>query len=351
MHRSTPNAARHGASKRSSDLSQPVDYVRHMVELLGDLGVDADAWLARAGLSQRELDAAGYAMSVPVFRELFADALTYSGEPALGLLLGQRLVVHTHGLLGLAAQHCTSLRQVVQLIEQYVSLRTPLVALRHEVGPQHVRVILEEQVPLGAVHRSVLEAVLLALKNILDFLALPQRPVEQAQFSFSRPDYAALANDIFGCEVRWRRSHTGLVVPLSLFDQPLRSVDAAAFQAASAACASELDVMAERDAMATRVRRLLLDKGTSSFPSLQTTARLFNLTPRTLHRRLVDEGSSYRELLAEVRHSLALHHLRTGALTIDAIAAALGYTDTANFRRAFRRRSGMAPSACRSERR
>jgi AraC-like DNA-binding protein len=72
------------------------------------------------------------------------------------------------------------------------------------------------------------------------------------------------------------------------------------------------------------------------------------MTPRTLHRHLVREGTSFRQVLEDVRHTLALEHLQTGQLTIAEIACALGYTDLANFRRAFRRWEGEAPSASRT---
>ncbi|MBV8605482.1 MAG: AraC family transcriptional regulator [Pelomonas sp.] len=333
--------------RRSSDLAQPADYLRQMAEQLDDLGLDAGAWLARRGLSRAQLDEPGDALPLAVFGALVSDALALADEPALGLLVGQRLVVHTHGMLGFAAQHCATLRQVVALIEQYLSLRTPFVTVRHEVGGASVLLLLDERVPLGEIRRSVLEAIVLALKNILEFLALPLRPVVEVAFPFGAPEYAGLARDIVGCPIRYRRARASVTLSLALFDQPLRALDVDAFRTAAEACADELNRLTERNALASRVRRLLLDKGTSGFPSLPTTARLLHLTPRTLHRRLVGEGTSFGALLAEVRHSLALHHLQAGALSVDAIAAALGYADVANFRRAFRRRGGRPPSAFR----
>ena len=85
----------------------------------------------------------------------------------------------------------------------------------------------------------------------------------------------------------------------------------------------------------------------SALPSLNVTARLFHLTPRTLHRRLLDEGSSFKEILEQVRH-LAVEYLKAGHLSIEEIAYTLGYTDMANFRRAFKRWEAMPPSRYRA---
>jgi AraC-like DNA-binding protein len=68
------------------------------------------------------------------------------------------------------------------------------------------------------------------------------------------------------------------------------------------------------------------------------------MSPRTLNRRLQQEGSSYRVIKGTVLESWARLHLRETQLSVEAIAAALGYQDTANFRRAFRRSEGCSPS-------
>lgn len=82
----------------------------------------------------------------------------------------------------------------------------------------------------------------------------------------------------------------------------------------------------------------------SSFPSLNVSARLLNLTPRTLHRRLRHEGASYKEVLESVRRRLAWEYLNGRNVGVKEAGYLLGYTDTANFRRAFRRWFGVPPS-------
>jgi AraC-like DNA-binding protein len=63
-----------------------------------------------------------------------------------------------------------------------------------------------------------------------------------------------------------------------------------------------------------------------------------------LHRRLEQEGTSFKQLLDEARHTRALEYLQAGKFSIKELAYSLGYTDPTNFRRAFRRREGVAPS-------
>ena len=191
--------------------------------------------------------------------------------------------------------------------------------------------------------RPVLEAVLLSVKNILDAITMGACAVTAVAFTFERPAYATLARDMFRCEVRYAQSWTGMTMAREFLDVPLKMADPATFADAAAICQRELDKLTQNESLSGRVRRIMLEKQ-NGFPSLNVTARLFHMTPRTLHRRLLDEGTSYKDILENVRHMLALEHLKAGHLSIQEIAYTLGYTDMANFRRAFKRWEGMAPS-------
>jgi len=67
------------------------------------------------------------------------------------------------------------------------------------------------------------------------------------------------------------------------------------------------------------------------------------ISKRTLARRLEGEGGSYRLIRDQVLAQLAASHLRESGLSVEAVAALLGYNDTAAFRKAFRRWYGQAP--------
>ena len=74
----------------------------------------------------------------------------------------------------------------------------------------------------------------------------------------------------------------------------------------------------------------------------QVASRLF-VSTRTLRRRLEDAQTSYQEIVAETRRDLAVRYLTETSLSTEAIAEILGYSDTANFRQAFKRWTGESP--------
>jgi len=331
------------SSVKAESPALPVHYIRVIADRVRERGADVDAWLAEAGLTGASLADASLTISRERFERLVTGSLTFTDEPALGLFVGERLVASTHGILGYAAVNAGTLREAMELLERYSQLRLALLEVSHDERGGQVRLRFTESEALGAMRRPVLEAVLLSVKNILDAITMGACAVTAVAFAFERPAHAALARDMFRCEVRYGQSWTGMIMPRELLDVPLKMADPEAFRDAAALCRKELDKLNARESLARRVHRLLLERQ-GAFPTLQVTARMLHLSPRTLHRRLVDEGTSYRALVDEVRHALAVEHLRAHRTSIEAIAFALGYTDLANFRRAFKRWEGVAPS-------
>lgn len=332
----------------ADNLSVPIEYVRPIAEQLRGIGLGTDEWLARSGLNARDLEDDERRFAYPSLRRLILNAMSIAREPALGLFVGQRLVASTHGMVGAAAIASDTVRQAVGIVERYSRLRTSLVEINHEVTATEGRVIFTEGFPLGDIQRPLLEAVVLSIRNLLDEVTMGACEVEEVSFPFEAPEYAPLARSIFRCDVRYGQSWAGFRGSPSWLDVPLGLANPAAFDEAAQICQRELARLAQNETFAGRVQRLLLDRQ-NGFPSLQVAARLFHLTPRTLHRRLTDEGTSYRDLLESVRHTLAVEHLKSGSFSMDEVAYRLGYTDVANFRRAFKRWEKVPPSVFRGQ--
>jgi AraC-like DNA-binding protein len=323
-----------------------VPYLRIMADQVASMGIDVDRLLRQSQLSREDLNDPALVVTYPTFRKLVLDALALSGEPALGLLIGERLLASSHGMVGYAALSSGTIRQALDLVERFTPLRTSLVGISHAIEGGEVRVKFTETRPLGELQRPVLEAVMLSIKNVLDSISIGVCQVRMVAFPFPAPDYASLARDLFRCEVEYDQSWAGTALPEDVLDAPLKMSDPEAFREAALICQRELEKLTANQSFAARVRRLLLEKQ-NGFPSLQVTARLFHMTPRTLHRRLVEEGTSFHALLEDVRRTLAVEHVKSGRFSIEEIAYMLGYSDLANFRRAFRRWESVPPSAYR----
>lgn len=328
------------------DWSLSINYVRQVADQLAEMGIAVSPWLAAQGLTLEDLEQGDATVPWESVRALFLSAERISNEPALGLIVGERLRINNHGIVGYAAMNSGSVRQVVELLERFIPLRINLVMVSHQVKGQFLNLQIRELLPLGEVGPFLLSAVVVAVKNILDFITLGSCHVAEASFTFPETFDRELVDSLLRCPVRYRQNWTGLSLPLKGVDLPLRTADPTAYEHAEKLCERELQNMVADASVSARVRRLMLAKQVN-FPSLAVTARILHMTPRTLHRRLQDEGTSFQEILDEVRYSLAMEYLKSQDMTIQELAYTLGYGDTANFRRAFKRWTGVAPSCFR----
>ncbi|MEO1481154.1 MAG: AraC family transcriptional regulator ligand-binding domain-containing protein [Myxococcota bacterium] len=323
-----------------------VPYLHALAEQLERSGVDATEWLAGRGLTRESLLNASFVMDASLFEHLVVDALALSDNPSLGLLVGEQLGVLSHGTLGTAAIHSGTVRDLIALVQRYMGLRIALLALDVDEGDD-VRLTLRERLPLGPSRVFVAEAVLFSIKNVLDDASTGACEVKAILFGFPDPGYRTLAEGLLRAPVRYGAHQTGLVLPMRVMDLPLKMADPQAFQEAQELCRRQLLALEAADSWTARVQDVLLTHRVG-FPTQEETARRLRLTARTLHRRLVDEGTSFRALLEEVRHRSALHQLAASSASVEEVGYLLGYTDTANFRRAFKRWTGESPNTFRN---
>lgn len=134
----------------------------------------------------------------------------------------------------------------------------------------------------------------------------------------------------------------------NLLDLPIRR-DETALNAFLEGAPGKITTLYRRDReMVLRVRDLLRAALPASL-SLEEVADRLHLSPRTVHRRLEEEGSSFRAIKDALRRDMALARLAKSRDSVARIAADLGYADTSAFYRAFVDWTGMAPAHYRKQ--
>jgi AraC-like DNA-binding protein len=134
----------------------------------------------------------------------------------------------------------------------------------------------------------------------------------------------------------------------NLLELPLRR-DEAALGGFLDGAPGKITTLYRRDReMVFRVRDILRDALPQNL-SLDEVAERLHLSPRTLHRRLDEEGSSFRNIKEATRRDIAYARLAKTRQPIAHIAADLGYADPSTFYRAFVSWSGISPERFRDQ--
>jgi len=131
-------------------------------------------------------------------------------------------------------------------------------------------------------------------------------------------------------------------------DRPLLFADAQVFAALKKQAEAELQDVAESCSFAERVRQLIVTRYADSEPNMQSIARRLGLSPRSLRRKLEAEGTGFGAVSDDALAQVARDILNEPHTTVQEAAYRMGFSEASSFHRAFKRWTGMTPSAYRA---
>jgi AraC-like DNA-binding protein len=169
-------------------------------------------------------------------------------------------------------------------------------------------------------------------------------------FSHNRNSDLREFERFFGCPVEFGADTNLLALTDDVLRIPLLTAEPKLLRALRPLC----DMAAkERNTTAGSLRAAVESEAEKLLPhgkaKAQTVAKNLALSVRTLSRRLADEGTTYAEIVDDLRRSLALQYLKEPGMSVSQIAWLLGYEGSTSFNHAFRRWTGQSPSAVRNQ--
>ncbi|MFC3675224.1 AraC family transcriptional regulator [Ferrovibrio xuzhouensis] len=281
---------------------------------------------------------------------IWQAALRLTGDRHLGLHVGERVQPGSFDALGHLLMTCDSLREAARQAERFA----PLVggggrfAARDE--GDGICLLYQPFDPDWPCRRHRVEAVLSATVTFTRWLCGAGVRPQQVRFRHAAPDSLDEYRRIFGCPVQFDAAEDSLpfdaetlALPVRLASPGLKAVLAGHAQAA-------LDLLGSgdplRDAVARAIRAAL---AAGDVPGIDAVAAALQTTPRTLQRRLAERGTGLQAEVARGRCALAQELLRDPQHSIAAVAARLGFADTANFHRAFKGWTGRTAALWRRD--
>lgn len=318
-----------------------------LARLVQDLGQDPTPLLRAEGLPDPAALTPGTA--VPASRELafIKRVVGLDLEPDLGLQAGQRHHFSVFGMWGLAIVSSGTLRDAIRLGLRFIDLTHTFLDWTFSASPETPRLRLREERELGSARRFLIERDLAAAMTLLVDLLGHRGALAGISLPYPAPDHRGRYREVFGLEPEFDAGAAEIAVNPDLLDARLLQANPMAARLAEDHCHRLVSGMMRAGSTAQAVRRALLDRP-GEFPSQARIAEGMDLSERSLRRRLAQESTSYREILDQVRETLARAYLSDTDLRVEDIAERLGYSDAANFSHAFRRWTGTAPGRYRS---
>jgi AraC-like DNA-binding protein len=200
-------------------------------------------------------------------------------------------------------------------------------------------VTLHSRVAGADAHRFACETFLVLVHGLMCWLAGRRIPLRWARFDYPRPAHAREYAAMYSPELVFDAAQTAIAFDAALLAVPVVQDERSLKTFLAAAPRSVFLKYRNEEGVAARVRRRLkpcVEAG-APWPRLEAVAAELHMSTNTLRRHLAAEGASYQGLKDALRRDAAIHWLTGSRLSVEAIAARLGYEDASAFHRAFRK--------------
>jgi AraC-like DNA-binding protein len=307
---------------------------------------------ARCGLSERELRAAtgiaseslrdfGQRVSAEQHFHAWEQVMRRVQDPAFPVRAARRATTDVRSPVAHLGAASPTLREAIERTSAFGAAITTAYTVRLEPWPDGRAVVLDGLGPARLGERCEAEFAL------ADFVAVGRvatgRAVglQRVTFAHPAPRAVALHRRHFGPGLRFGGARNELIVSAATLSTPTRTPRPGL--AAFLETALERSGQPAAASYSLRARSALVERLPEGEVTIEHVARRLNVSARTLHRRLGEEGTVFRKILDETRHDLAMELLARSDLSTAAVAERLGFSSARSFHRAFARWTGTSP--------
>ncbi|MFO0693836.1 MAG: AraC family transcriptional regulator [Polyangiales bacterium] len=305
----------------------------------------------RVGLPAEAFDEEGPGLDVEAMRRLWQLGAELLSDVRLGLHLGQHVSRDTFDLVSYLASSSATLEEALRRIERYLRLLTASVdyelSREGETARWSMRPRGGDVEPIRAADEFSITARIAYMRQ---WLGREFRPRSVSfRHRLEQGEDVAEYERLYGCPVRFGAPVVGFEFAASELDEPLVGADPSLGRILSRYADEALANRPAAEDFTSRVREALVQGLEAGDVRVGAVAKKLATSERSLQRHLRDEGTSFADLLDDVRRDLALRYLRDAALSVSEVAYMLGYSEKATFFRAFRKWTGETPGAYRAK--
>jgi AraC-like DNA-binding protein len=328
----------------SSTISSVVPY--SIAGLVRSVGSDAALVLRAGGLDPdapprtggEHIDAARYF-------DVWRRAMALVGDPAFPLRAASTFQLEDHEIFGFLAMSCETLGQAYERTATYRALYCVGARWEIQLDADAVRLIWYPWTgdPADPGYRAAMDFAVADMADAIRRLGRSAPRPTEVRLVHPAPARTAEFAAYYGVLPQFASPLYELVYPPGVLELPIHSFSSRLRDYFDAECRRLVSTLGSGTSLVEQVRKRLIGAMDGGETSIETTAKQLGMSPRSLQRRLADEGTGYNDLLAEIRAEFAKRYLARGTLSASEVAYLIGFTEPPAFFKAFKRWTGMTP--------
>lgn len=332
-------------NKHSPQDQVPNHLLRSIFDL-PDVSEHKDVAIAAAQLDPESLRDVGSAIPRGAENTVLEFLATHLGRPYAGAEFGIALDPRNSSLLTYILFNSTTLHHALHHVQRFMPVSRPQALIDIRETQDHVDVVIDGIGTHLMLNTHLIEFSLGTLLGALRVATGVDRLATQVGISGARLHGAKELAAVYGCHVSLEEDANYLRFPKSVLALSIRDADAHLLRHLT----SYGEVLLSRNPRAVsrltdKVGRHVLHGMASGRPSMAETATALGLSERTLTRRLLEEGTSFRAIVSDAQLKLAQAFLSDPHLSLAETAHLCGFSDQSSFTQAYRRWTGRTPKA------
>jgi AraC-like DNA-binding protein len=316
---------------------------RETLNYLDRRGINAKPALIGAGISRRQLSRDEIGLPVASQHRFLELAAAQANDQLLGLHVAAEMDLRAIGLLFYLTGSAPTVSEALENLARYS--RTTNEALVVEIARQKDQVILtiRHLQEFDEPHRQFFELLALWFIRTLHTETNRDFTLLRVTFNHARDTDLREVHRLLRCPVDFAQGVDSWVLPQRVMDLPIVSEDS---QLLKLLTAHADDLLAERHSV-TGLQSMVANQLASLLPAGESRAAMvaqqLGMSQRSLTRHLADEGTTFGEILEQVRQRLASRYLADERMSAQQTAWLLGYSEVGAFNHAYKRWTGTAP--------
>lgn len=322
-----------------------------LVDTALDHGIPPETVLAGAAMTREQVYDPRTRTSVKDYLAACENIVAAVADPEIALDVGSKLHLSVYGMYGYALMCSPTMRDFFDFAVRYHLLATPMLRLEwRQEG--HLAIWRFTEIYRDAMSpavRSFLvrQQMMMTATHMRDVSGVDIAPV-QALFGLPDDGGSPQIASRLGCPCLYDQPAHELHYLVSRLDRPPQFANRLTHTWLEETCDELMGQTRTAPGLVGEIYQRLM-RALRHPLGMAELAGEMGVTERTLRRRLADEGARYADIVDDVRKTLSLRYLHTTRMTADDIAAKVGFSDTANFRRAVRRWTGRTVGEIRRE--
>jgi AraC-like DNA-binding protein len=301
--------------------------------------------VARAvGLSRATISKSDGFIPCAQFARLLDEAARATDDDCFGLHFGERFNPKDVGPVAYVMINSPTIEACFQNAGRYLSVHNQAAQVSFGVDGRFAyarHILVDPAIEAPRHHNEYSMAVAL---NMIRLMAGSGWVPLETHFAHPDPGRHSEQARVFGGPVLFGRASNAFVIEREFLDRQVPAADQRLYPTLRRYLDEVLTEVPREDDLLASVRRAVAESMRHGDPSLTKVGKQIAMGPRTLQRRLKDQGVEFKALVDDTRRLFALTYLRDPGQTLAEIAYLLGYSEVSAFNRAFRRWTGSTPS-------